>query len=210
MNARGIGSYWIQGVVVALVTALLPGCLPKGFKLDFLIEFDKPLAPLEAAIEVPDLEGTWGSRDDSQQFTIEMLRAPHLPPNLYMVSERDKGEDYSGVVWIVKAGESLYLNFSDGEAAHIATAESFAEWRRTADTKGIIMRLEVEGNSLRTFLMQESAPAVQGMFADGVLEMRDRTVVTNGLREALAAVDGAAVFPPEMLHYDLMRAGPPK
>lgn len=210
MHARGIESHWIRGIAVALAAALLPGCLPKGFDLNFLMEFDKPLAPVEAAVEVPGLEGEWCSRDGSREVTIELLRAAHLPPHLYRVSERDNNVEYSGVGWIVKAGDSLYVNYVDLEDEHIASAESFAEWQRTGDTEAVIMRLEVTGDALRTFVMQDDAPAVKKMFADGVLTKQDGVVVTNGLCEAMAAIAGADAFPEEQINDDLERVSVPK
>lgn len=210
MTARRIESHWSRGPVVALAAALLAGCLPKEFDLNFLMEFDKPLAPVEAAVEVPGLEGGWRSREGSRRVTIELLRAAHLPRHLYRVSERDDARECSGAVWIVKAGDSLYVNYVDLEDEHLASAESFAEWRRTTDNKALIIRLEVEGDVLRTFLMQDDAPAVKQMFADGVLTSHEGVTITNGLCKALAAIAGADAFPESLKIDDLERVSVPR
>ena len=190
--------------------ALIAGCVSADFTFDFVFAFDKPLAPLEEAIDVPGLEGEWISKSDGIRIAIEAVRSDRLPGPLYAITLRSPDDTIAGHGWVIKAGDSLYLNLCEPEPRDLESPEAFADWQAKGDRETLVMRIEVGEDTLDTYAMRKGALAVPRLFAEGVLETRDDEVVIDRLHEALAVIPGADVFQSSAAVFDLNRLPPPR
>lgn len=186
--------------------ALIAGCVQFDFTFDFVFDFDKPLAPLEEAIDVPGLAGEWISKSDGDRVTIEAVRSEDLPGPLYAITLWSPEDTIAAHGWVIKAGDSLYLNLCEPEPQDLESAEAFAAWEAKGDPGTLVMRIELGEDTLDTYAMREGAPAVPRLFAEGVLEKSGHGVVINRLHEALAVIPGADVFPASDAFLELTRS----
>lgn len=189
-----------RAVLVAMLVPLVAGCIT---------EFDRPLAPPGDSVPAPDLLGHWRwipqqPGEDEDELWIEPADLPHVPGHLLTITTGSGRERETHHGWVTAAGGSRYLNILTADPREFATPEAFAAWSRRDEQPATIVRCAVSADTLTMFLMDEKAPAVARLFADGVLrwpaEPVDQAVapvepvLNRGLRERLEELDGREVF----------------
>jgi len=184
----------------ALLVVLVAGCIT---------EFDRPLSPPADSVAAPELLGHWrwipqqpGEEED--ELWIEPADLPHVPGHLLTITMGSGRERETHHGWVTAAGDSRYLSILAADPREFGTPEAFAAWCRRDEQPATIVRWTVVDDTLTLFLMDEKAPAVGRLFADGVLrwpaEPADRAVapvepvLNRGLRERLETLDGREVF----------------
>ena len=155
---------------------------------------------------MPGLQGEWISKSDGIRIAIEAERSDRLAGPLYAITLRSPDDTIACHGWVIKAGDSLYLNLCEPEPRDLESAEAFAAWQAKGDRETLVMRIEVGEDILDTYAMRKGAPAVPRLFAEGVLETRDDEVVIDRFHEALAVIPGADVFPSSAAFLELTRS----